>query len=459
MKWLKENWFLLALIALALCAIPGVILVILRLFEWDGEINRWLLNFNISYELRLSPWIALILLLLPIVLIILYFLKLKRKPIEVPSTFPWKKSIEDLHVNSLFQWLRNNVLLLLQLIVLLFLIYSVLGIRFHGATEISRHFILMIDNSASMSAKDVSPSRLDWAKQEALKEIDAVGDHDYGMVIVFNSKATTLQTYTNDKEKLREAVRSIAQTQRPTRIEEALALAESLANPVRSTEDAAAQPEDVPDDQKRTFVQARGISTVVHVYSDGRYAKLSETALAALSLRKADDDKSGGLNLRYHMAGKYEVDKAGDTNNLAVVDLNVMRKPMERKRGIPIPKLLTHVRRQLRRESGRQPNSTSTWMPTHASLDANVRSRRRKYTAARREGWVDEPGETSWPFELPFIDPSKNIVLRPSRQNRRRPAHDEAWLQSAPCSKVPSSAPPIGARRFLRSDGTKKIAA
>ena len=224
MNWLRNNWFLLALIALALIAIPGAILVALRLFDWDTEINDWLQNnLSISYELRVAPWLAVVLLFLPIVLVILYFLRLKRKPIQVPSTFLWKKSVEDLHVNSLFQWLRNNVLLLLQLLVLLFLIYSVLGLRFHGNTKMSQHYILMIDNSASMSAKDVAPDRLTWAKVEALKEINAAADNDFGMVIVFNSKATTLQTYTNDKEKLREAVASIKPTERPTRIEEALA--------------------------------------------------------------------------------------------------------------------------------------------------------------------------------------------------------------------------------------------
>src|SRR5438132_766807 len=86
MKWLLNNWFLLALIALACCAIPGVILVMLTLVGWDAPINEFLRdNLQISYELRLSPWIALILLFLPIVLVILYFLKLKRKPIQVPS--------------------------------------------------------------------------------------------------------------------------------------------------------------------------------------------------------------------------------------------------------------------------------------------------------------------------------------------------------------------------------------
>ena len=54
----------------------------------------------------------------------------------MPSTFLWKKSIEDLHVNALFQWLRNNVLLLLQLIVLLSLIYAILSAaRFMGLGE------------------------------------------------------------------------------------------------------------------------------------------------------------------------------------------------------------------------------------------------------------------------------------------------------------------------------------
>ena len=132
-------------------------------------------------------------------------------------------------------------------------------------------------------------------------------------------------------EKLRDAVRSIEQTQRPTRIEEALALAESLANPVRSTEDLSMQPDDVPADQQRTMVQARGISTVVHVYSDGRFAKLSDATLKGLNLRMAGDDPTkGGLNLRYHMAGK--LGEAGNANNLAIVRFHMHRQPADTKK-------------------------------------------------------------------------------------------------------------------------------
>src|SRR4051794_38545373 len=171
--FLSYAWFPVALLGLFALALPGLVLVILTLLDPDRPINEWLEeNLSISYQLAVNPWIALVLLLLPLVLIILYFLKLKRKPIQVPSTFLWKKSIEDLHVNTLFQWLRQNVLLVLQILVILFLIYSVLGLRIHGQVSQGRHYILLIDNSASMSATDVAPNRLEWAKAEALKEID-----------------------------------------------------------------------------------------------------------------------------------------------------------------------------------------------------------------------------------------------------------------------------------------------
>ena len=54
----------------------------------------------------------------PPAIVLLYFLKLKRQPLEVPSTYLWHKSIEDLHVNSIWQRLRQSLLLLLQLLLI-----------------------------------------------------------------------------------------------------------------------------------------------------------------------------------------------------------------------------------------------------------------------------------------------------------------------------------------------------
>jgi len=67
------------------------------------------------FRSTLAAWQWAILAAIPLAIVALYFLKLRRQPIEVPSTYLWKKSIEDLHVNSLWQRMRRNLLLYLQL--------------------------------------------------------------------------------------------------------------------------------------------------------------------------------------------------------------------------------------------------------------------------------------------------------------------------------------------------------
>ncbi|MBV9122448.1 MAG: VWA domain-containing protein, partial [Planctomycetes bacterium] len=302
-SFLARVWFPLALIILLLLALPGAVLVLLNLLGRQAPVNDWLeKNFQLTYHLPL-PWTgALLVLLVPLAILLLYFLKLKRKPLSVPSTFLWRKSIEDLHVNTLFQWLRENVLLLLQVLTALALIYGVLALHLHGRYGEGAHYILLIDNSASMAATEVVPNRLEQAKQEALKEIDAHTDHDFGMVITFNSSAETKQSYTSNRVLLRRAVADIRPTQRLTRIQEALALADSLANPLRSAENAASQPENVPAGTERTYVPPMGIATDLHLFSDGRFPDLSEGDLANLHSRMLGNESPlGNLNLHFHL--------------------------------------------------------------------------------------------------------------------------------------------------------------
>ena len=69
-----------------------------------------------SWIPTLVPWQWALLAAVPICIVLLYFLKLRREPVEVPSTYLWSRTIEDLHVNSLLQRLRRSLLLFLQLL-------------------------------------------------------------------------------------------------------------------------------------------------------------------------------------------------------------------------------------------------------------------------------------------------------------------------------------------------------
>jgi hypothetical protein len=71
---------------------------------------------------------------IPLAIIALYFLKLKRQPLEVPSTYLWHRVIEDLHVNSFWQKLRKSLLLFLQLLVAALAILALLRPGWQGQT-------------------------------------------------------------------------------------------------------------------------------------------------------------------------------------------------------------------------------------------------------------------------------------------------------------------------------------
>src|SRR5512132_2897525 len=88
-------------------------------------------------------------------LLLLYFLKLRRKEMLVSSTFLWRKAIQDLQVNAPFQKLRRNLLLLLQMLLLILLVLALarpVANYYRGAGATS---VIVIDRSASMSAHDM----------------------------------------------------------------------------------------------------------------------------------------------------------------------------------------------------------------------------------------------------------------------------------------------------------------
>src|ERR671913_1186067 len=103
----------------------------------------------------LNPWFAALAAAIAIPsLLILYFLKLRRREMAVSSTFLWKKSIQDLQVNAPFQKLRRNLLLLLQLILLALLLLALSKPVANYAPGPGKTTVILVDHSGSMSTRD-----------------------------------------------------------------------------------------------------------------------------------------------------------------------------------------------------------------------------------------------------------------------------------------------------------------
>jgi hypothetical protein len=249
--------------------------------EWSRMLNWWQIGLLAA---------------IPPAIILLYFLKLKRQPLLMPSTYLWRRSLEDLHVNSIWQRLRQNLLLFLQLLLLLLTALALFRPSWMGSELSGDRFIFMVDNSASMSATDVEDSRLAEAKRKVSELIDEMESGDVGMIVSFADGASVVQAYTDSRRALRDRVESIEPTNRVTTIDEALRIADGLANPGRSSEKGNEADVQVADPLPATL----------YIYSDGRFSDIHEFSL-------------GNLEARYRPIGE------GETSNVALTAFEARR--------------------------------------------------------------------------------------------------------------------------------------
>ena len=224
-----------------------------------------------SFINMLSWWQWAVLGAVPPAIVLLYFLKLKRLPLEVPSTFLWHKSIEDLRVNSIWQRLRKNLLLVLQLLLIALAMAALARPGWQGTNLLNNRFIFLVDNSASMKATDVEPARLAEAKRRVAELIDQMRSGDVAMIVSFADTANVEQPFTANRRELRRRLDAIAPTNRSTRLGEALRVAAGLANPGRSSFEVSDTR--VAESQPATL----------YILSDGRFPDVQGFALGNLT--------------------------------------------------------------------------------------------------------------------------------------------------------------------------------
>lgn len=215
------------------------------------------------------------------VVVLFYLLKRKRVVRLVSSTLLWQKFLAETQASAPFQRLRHNWLLILQILLLILAILALARPYFAGKTADGRKLVVILDASASMQSTDESPSRFEKARSEALKLIDALQDNDQMVVLQVGALTEVRQSATSEKAALRRAIQAATVTDAPTRLQEALKLAETL---IRNTP-----------------------ASEIHLFSDG--------AVAAM-----DEFENKSLPLVFHKIGQR-------AQNLGIATLDVRPNP------------------------------------------------------------------------------------------------------------------------------------
>ena len=183
---------------------------------------------NLAHPSALA-WAALA---LPIV--IFYILKVRQRRVPVSTTLFWQQIFEEKPPRSLWERLRHLLSLLVQLALLGLLVLALAEPFFRWEALQARRLVLVVDNSASMNATDVAPSRLARARAEGHRLIDRLRARDEMAIIAAGTEPQVACGLTGHQRSLHAALDRIAPSDGPTRVKEALALGRRLLADARN---------------------------------------------------------------------------------------------------------------------------------------------------------------------------------------------------------------------------------
>ncbi len=231
---------------------------------------------------------------IPLILF-LHSLKPRGRKITTTTMFLWERILRERPLGTRLGWLlRNNLLLILQLLAALALIAALADPSLRHFGSASGDWVVVVDLSASMKAKGRNGSRFDAARREYLALVDDLRSAQKMMVIGAGAQPRLLAPFTADKRRLRELARELEATDAPGRVKDAILFAHAFLK--------------------------RGSTDRVLVISDGAFTGAEEFTKSAAHYRF--------------------ISVVGGKDNIAIVGFEVRRHP---ERSSPA-EIMVHVR-------------------------------------------------------------------------------------------------------------------
>ena len=163
-----------------------------------------------------------------LVLVALHLLRLRRRTIVVPFAPFWFGPARAARSTRWARRLRHWLALLLALAIFALVLLAAVDPRPVAADRAGRTLVILIDRSASMSARDEPGGRLEAARRRALELVGGLGAQDRALVASFAAEAVAESGFESDPARLRRAVAAVTPGEEPADLPRALAFAAAI---------------------------------------------------------------------------------------------------------------------------------------------------------------------------------------------------------------------------------------
>jgi len=176
----------------------------------------------------LAPWAGWFLAGVPVI-VVLYLLKLQRRPLTVSTLMFWQQLMRESRRRSLFQRLRHLLSLLLHLLIFLLLVAALARPTFEGFRPQASSTVLVIDGRARMQAlEENGASRFDRARELAQNYARQASASQQLAVVMAGASEHVVIGFTGDEKPLRQALAGMQPSDAGGDFEHAIAFAQQL---------------------------------------------------------------------------------------------------------------------------------------------------------------------------------------------------------------------------------------
>jgi uncharacterized membrane protein/secreted protein with Ig-like and vWFA domain len=161
-------------------------------------------------------------------LVLLYFLKVRRREHTVSSLLLWEPLLRDREASAFFQRLQRDPLLILQILALAALTLALARPAITVMGQGARKVVVVLDTSASMKARDPAGTRFQAAKGEAAGLVRRLGEAAEVMVLEAGVQPRVLAPLARDRERAIDAIRGAQARDLPNHLPEAIRTARAL---------------------------------------------------------------------------------------------------------------------------------------------------------------------------------------------------------------------------------------